>query len=153
VKRRNKLALAIGVTVASVYLMELSSYSCRDKPLPGLIDFIALRDGTVYSDGFTETRFRNVRLGMKKNELLNLIGLPLSVNVFYHDRRDPVRYSGASLVRALELIGNAELPINIKHIVCYYSRQGSHTSDWNVRAITLSNRGAVIDISSSFYFD
>lgn len=112
-----------------------------------------LLENTEYSALFSESKFSLVRLGMRKKEVLALIGEPLRITteskgkvIKLHDYRN-----GKWTVRNIDLPAGHEPRIDAETF--FYSRQGSPTANWHIRAVTFSESGLVTEVTKIFYVD
>ena len=123
----------------------------RDLPQSSFSLFLLL-ENTEYSPSFSETRFRQVREGMNKRDVIELVGDPLQV----------IEDSRGRTVRAMELINGKwhvsypDLPIgsrvSVEKITFSYSKPGI-SDHWYVRTVTFSPDGLVLRVHSTFYVD
>ena len=128
----------LGSLAASVYLLNSVRYAWMDRPLPSPADFFLLEDGTTYADGYAESAFRRIKLGMREAEVIRTLGHPLVVLDFIIGKRDPLFISGEAIARLLHIDQAYPTVGVLSERIYYYTQQASATSNWNVRAITFS---------------
>lgn len=151
------MARFLAVTVRMLLVLALWAFlKARMIPswndLPRDEDILSrLLEDTRYSDSFTETGFSRIRPGMTKDSVSELVGQPLEI----------LRKSDERIVEILEYRKNAwqkrvldpQRDLKITAEIYYYSRPGTRTEHWYVRAVTFSSEGIVESVGKSFYFD
>lgn len=125
----------------------------RDFPREDKFSFSLLFEDTEYSSSYAESKFSLVRPGMKREAVLKLLGDPIRITtssrgkvVTFSDYQD-----GNWVTRSIDLPPGNEALIDSETL--FYSRQGSPTADWYIRAITFSKEGMVTEITKSLYID
>ncbi len=84
-------------------------------------------ESTIYSNRYSEIKFDSVKIGMSKDQVIQVVGMPL----------------------------NEIQDINSKEprSMMYYSAQGPYGSVWQKRIIVIGPKGRVVDIIKSKSFN
>lgn len=102
-----------------------------------------LPDQTVYSSGFSEERFAQLRSGMEAQQVLSILGPPLEIVVEPDDRQT---YRKTWSDRVPEQRG-------LRRVWWNYSRPGHLHDSFNVRSVEVSSGGRVVAIERYFHQD
>jgi hypothetical protein len=72
--------MMVAVTIAGIVLAVAKTIFIDNRPLDVLIATLSALDGdfTVYADGFNESRFRSLRVGMTARQVEIIMGPPLA---------------------------------------------------------------------------
>jgi hypothetical protein len=109
---------------------------------PGFVRDLVLPDQTVYAATFSEDRFGRVKPGMTEQEVLEILGRPLSISEHAGPRVYESNWAeGPSAVTGVEFRWWA------------YSKHGRLTDSYHVRAVKFSPDGKVLELLHRYHAD
>ena len=126
-------ASALAVLIFVVAIAILMPRACVTLMLP---------DQTVYSEGFSESRFGQIRPGMTEREVLEVIGRPMSVTE--HTRGRVYETSWSETPSAVA---------GVEFRWWTYSKPGRLSESYEMRAVKLSPEGRVLEVIREHYAD
>ena len=117
-----------------------------------LVYFPVLKEDTLYSPGYSEAGFDQVKAGMTEPEVKDLLGLPLRVIEESNGRhKRMIDYDGVKTVTYPDLSPGSSA--RTTGIIYYYTQPGNGTADWYVRAVTFTPQWVVSKVRKSYYVD
>lgn len=125
----------------------------KDLPREEKLSLSLLLEDTEYSSSFSESKFSLVRPGMRKEAVLKLLGNPIRITTSSRDKVATLSdyKDGNWETRHIDLPPDNGALIDSETL--FYSRQGSPTANWYIRAITFSKDGVVTEVTKLLYID
>ena len=116
-------------------------------------DWIIPGASTRFSSLYSERAFRDLRIGMSRQQVVDSLGTPLKVLECSGDRiKRMIDYNeGQQLVTFPDL--SEEDPSGITEIIWYYSQPENARAHWCVRIVAFSPKGVVQAIERDIYID
>lgn len=110
-------------------------------------------DDTEYAASFSESAFGAVKMGATRDEVERLLGPPVRVIEASHGRIGRlIETRGIQRLVSFPDLPQEATP-QIDRVIYYYSRPRTGSGRWQVRAVTFSAEGKVIDLDSKTFDD
>jgi hypothetical protein len=131
---RSRLRFRVRDAFLATAIVGLALLAYRSWPMDGILGIVlATADDTVWADGYSESRWRDVKVGMKRDEVYALLGLPLEVRT---------KCSAFDFDTLRQLPGEA--------VECW--SRTPQNSNYHVRQIIFKG-DVVVDKQNEFYLD